>query len=143
MIINFWHSLLNMPKENRDWHIKDIAEELGELKKAKGLLDLWSEKSDVVYTHTRAQWSGHKDLKFPLSGLDFLIGAVYMLPKYTLRYLFFYIAGKRIDKNVWLREVRNPYKLDKLRHIASKYGLDPVAFELECDKLLKYWLFLK
>ena len=89
MFINLWHTILDMPKYDEEWHRQDIEDELKELRGAKGFLDTWSEKSDLVYTYTRAKWSGHHNIIFPKGKLDFLIGLVYMFPKYTLRWLFF------------------------------------------------------
>lgn len=66
-----------------------------------------------------------------------------MFPKYSLRYGFYRVLGKKIDKNVKLKEVRNPRKIEKLEHIARKYNLDPVRFKIEAEKLMKKWVFLK
>ncbi len=35
-IINKWHSILDMPKNNFDWHKADILDELQEFLEAKG-----------------------------------------------------------------------------------------------------------
>ena len=114
MIIHWWHSWLDMPKFSKQWHIDDINDELQELKDAKGFFKRLSEKSDVVYTYTRSQWSGFNNLKWPLGKLDFIFGALYMLPKYTLRYLFFLYVGKCIDKSKRIKCVRNPKKPKKI-----------------------------
>lgn len=53
-IINKWHSVLDMPKKDYYWHQADVLEELREFKEAKGLINKWSELSDVAYTYTRA-----------------------------------------------------------------------------------------
>ncbi len=142
-LINKWHSYLDMPKNDLAWHEQDILDEFNELKEAKGVIDTWSEISDIVYTYTRARWSGHKNLKFPIHKLYFLIGIVYMFPKYTLRWRFYYILGKRIDKKLELREVRNPKKIEKLKVIAEKYNIDKEILINEAKKLKKKWIFLK
>lgn len=54
-IINKWHSILDMPKKDYHWHQTDVQEELKELEEAEGLVNKWSELSDVAYTSTRAR----------------------------------------------------------------------------------------
>ena len=142
-IINKWHSILDMPKKDFEWHQADISDELKEFEEAKGLINKWSELSDVVYTCTRAHWSGHKIIKYPLSRISFFVGLLYMFPKFSLRYGFYRVLGKKIDKNAKLKEVRNPKKIEKLEHIAKKYNLDPEKFTQEAKKLMKRWVFLK
>lgn len=142
-LVEYWHSTLDMPKYDLEWHIQDINDELGEWKEAEGLINKWSELSDVAYTYTRAQWSGHKNIKFPFKKLDLYIGFLYMFPKYTLRWKFFRVLGKRIDSNLKITEVRNPEKIEKLEDIAKKYNLDSIKFKNEAEKLMKKWVFLK
>jgi hypothetical protein len=132
-----------MPKKDYYWHQADILEELREFKEAKGLINRWSELSDVVYTYTRAHWSGHTEILYPLNKKYFYVGLLYMFPKYSLRYGFYRVLGKQIDKKAKLKEVRNPKKIEKLEHIAKKYNLDPEEFKKEADKLMKRWVFLK
>ena len=136
-----WHSWLDMPRKDRQWHETDINDELTEYREAKGLLMKWSEMGDVVYTYTRSVWGGY-DLKFPLSKLHFVIGCIYMLPKMTIRYAFFRRAGAKAGASRPLREVRNPKKLHKLHHIANKYDLDCDKFQQICKKQLEYWVLL-
>ena len=142
-IINKWHSFLDMPKYDYDWHQADILEELKEYEEATGLINKWSELSDVAYTYTRGLWSGHVGISYPLAKVSFYIGLLYMFPKYSLRYSFYRVLGKKIDKNVKLKEVRNPEKIEKLKNIATKYNLDPDKFIEEAKKLMKRWVFLK
>jgi hypothetical protein len=132
-----------MPKNDIDWHVQDIKDELEELKEAEGLVYKWSEISDVVYTYTRAKWSGHKELDFPLKKIHFYVGLVYMFPKYTLRWKFFRKIGKSFDKDLNITEVRNPKKINKLENIADKYNLDKDIFKERSEKLLKRWVLLK
>jgi hypothetical protein len=132
-----------MPKHDLAWHTQDMADEIGELEEAKGLIHRWSEVSDVVYAYTRARWSGHKDIKFSLGKRSFYLGLLYMFPKYTLRWKFFRVLGKRFDRSLKISEVRNPQKVEKLENIAHKYNLDPVKFKDEARKLMKRWIFLK
>lgn len=140
MLINFWHSVLDMPKYDEKWHYQDIQEELNELKEAKGFFKILSEKSDVVYTYTRARWSGHNNILIPLNTIDFILGLFYMFPKYTLRWLFFRIVARRIGVTTKVTEVRNPRKIKKLRAIALKYGIDEQIFKKECQSVLKWWI---
>ena len=142
-LIRNWHSILNMPKHDLVWHLQDMADEIPEFNEADGLVCKWSELSDVVYTCTRAHWSGYKDIKFPYGKLKFYTGTLYMIPKYTLRWTFFRKLGKKFDKNLKITEVRNPKKIKKLENIAIQYNLDPKDFTFEAQKLMKRWFFLK
>jgi len=110
IIINHWHSYLDMPKHDRDWHERDIEDEFIELTESKGLISKWSELSDIAYTYTRGQWSGHNGLKLPINKISYFVGLLYMFPKYTLRWKFYFKLGKIIDENLEIREVRNPQK---------------------------------
>lgn len=134
--------MLAMPKKDIEWHKNDIADEVVELSEAKGLINRWSELSDVVYTYTRTKYSGHK-VKRPITLGLYYLGLVYMFPKYTLRWYFYRLIGKKFDKKLKITEVRNPKKQEKLKHIALKYNLDPELFELEVKRKMKYWIFLK
>ncbi len=142
-IIYRWHTALNMPKYDAAWHEQDIKDECAELEAAHGLIETWSELSDVVYTYTRAQWSGHEHISFPLSRFHFFIGLLYMFPKYTLRWHFFRTLGKNIDPELVISEVRNPKKAHKLDGIAQKYNIDPELFKNEAQRLMRRRLFLK
>ena len=142
-IINKWHSILDMPKNDYHWHQADVLEELREFEEAEGLINKWSELSDVAYTLTRAHWSGHTDIEFPLSKSNFYIGLLYMFPKYTLRWKFYRVLGQKIDKNVKMTEVRNPKKIEKLKIMAIKYNIDEEKFTEEAKKLMRRWVFLK
>lgn len=141
--IYLWHDILNMPKFGESWHRQDMEDEMAEYKEATGFIDVWSELSDVAYTYTRARWSGHKYIVFPLSKTKFLFGLLYMFPKYTLRFWFFRKLGQRFDKNLKISEVRNPGKIQKLSVIAEKYNLDPERFTAEAKKMLRYCILLK
>lgn len=141
--IYWWHTKLDMPKHDLAWHKQDIDDELNELREARELLYKWSELSDVVYTYTRARWSGHNDIVFPFGKINFYLGCLYMFPKYSLRWCFFRTLGKQFDKNLDIIEVRNPEKTEKLNDIAIKYGLDVIEFKKRADKLRSRWVFLK
>jgi hypothetical protein len=141
MILYRWHSWLDMSKKDREWHLQDIADELYELKESTGLINCWSEKSDVVYTVTRARWSGH-DVDYPIGRKDQVLGRIYMYPKYTMRFVFFRRAGKKLNSTVQIHQVRNPKKIHKLRHIAEKYNLPPDEFVVICQKQYRYWRFV-
>ena len=143
MIFTLWHNLIAMEKRSRAWHEDDIADEFAEYREAQGFMEKWSEVSDVVYTYTRAKWSGHSTLAFPLPRRYFFWGALYMFPKYTLRWLFFAVAGRIADSENPIREVRNPRKLSKVNEIAWKYHLDAEHFCAICQRLLRYWLVLE
>lgn len=143
MLTHLWHSILGMPKESEQWHHDDIADELEEYHEAKGFISKWSEISDVVYTYTRARWTGFKHITFPLSWYQYPIGLLYMYPKYSLRWLFFRKVARSMDKNIIMREVRNPSKVHKLHVLAEKYSLEKEEFVKRCEKLSKRWPLLK
>lgn len=120
-----------------------MQDELEELAEARGFVNRWSEYSDVAYTYTRAHWSGHMSIQNPLGFWKYFWGLLYMFPKYTLRWWFYRRAGKCVDPKVRMTEVRNPQKVEKLRTIAMKYGLEPALFEQICRRQLQYWPLLK
>lgn len=142
-VINRWHTMLNMPKYDETWHKQDIQDELEEYHEAHGLIEVWSELSDVVYTYTRAEWSGHNAIVFPFTRTEFYFGLLYMFPKYTLRWRFFRTLGHCFDRNLHISEVRNPKKIEKLKNIAEKYNLDSDRFTKEAQKLMRCSFFLK
>ena len=142
-LLNRWHDKLGMPKYDEEWHRQDMADELAEYEEASGFIDTWSELSDVAYTYTRARWSGHTTVPFPLARIKLYVGIVYMIPKYTLRWSFFRKLGHQFDENLDISEVRNPKKVKKLKTIAEKYNLDPEEFTSKATILMKGRLFLK
>lgn len=142
-LIHYWHTTLDMPKYDEAWHRRDLADELAEYQEAKGLISVWSELSDVAYTYTRSQWSGHENITFPLSQWRLYVGIIYMIPKYTLRWNFFRKLGHQFDKNLNIREVRNPKRVFKLAVIAEKYQLDPHQFQTRAEEMLKHTFLLK
>ena len=142
-LLNKWHDMLDMPKYDKAWHQQDMADELAEYYEATGLIHTWSELADIAYTFTRARWSGHRTIDFPISKTLLLLGILYMLPKYTLRWRFFRRLGHYFDKNLHINEVRNPYKVHKLAVIAEKYNLDSVLFQIQAEKMLRHTFLLK
>src|SRR4051794_15827270 len=103
-MINAWHGWLAMPKFDRAWHERDFADEVAEYHEQTKLLRKWSELSDVVYTCTRSKWSGHQ-IQFPFKRWQFYVGAMYMIPKYSGRWLFFRAAGKKVGSEHEIHEV--------------------------------------
>lgn len=142
-LIHRWHTMLNMPKYDEAWHRQDMADELAEYHEAHGMLDTWSELSDVVYTYTRARWSGHTTIDFPFTALHYALGTIYMVPKYTLRWRFFRRLGHMFDAALHISEVRNPRKVAKLHTLAEKYHLDPVRFQERAERMLRHTFLLK
>ncbi len=138
-----WHSVLDMPKYDLDWHKQDMADELAEYMEAETFVEIWSELSDVAYTYTRARWSGHNEITFPLSAARFYFGVLYMVPKYTLRWRFFRELGREFNLALKISEVRNPQKVEKLKSIAEKYHLDADEFTKRATHKMKGRLFLK
>jgi len=142
-LINKWHDMLSMPKYDEEWHKQDMADELAEYEEASGFFDTWSELSDVAYTYTRANWSGHTTIDFPLSHWKLYLGIMYMTPKYSLRWRFLRKLGYQFDKNLHISEVRNPKKIEKLKVIAEKYNLNPEEFTNRATRLMSRYFFLK
>lgn len=140
-MITKWHSLLKMTKYDKKWHKQDLSDELEEYYAETHPVKKWSELSDVVYTCTRGRWSGH-DIPFPFSRWQFVLGSVYMIPKYSGRWLFFKSAGKKAGAKMTVREVRNPKKTYKLHIIAERYDIDPIKFQKTCEKQLRRWILL-
>lgn len=141
-IIYNWHTHLDMPKYDLAWHKQDVADELQELKESRGIINRWSEYSDICYTYTRALWSGHENIPLPINYFLYLLGSLYMFPKYTLRWNFFRKLGEKFGTDK-IREVRNPKKVNKLKTIAEKYNIDNDKFVSEAEELLKTSFFLK
>ncbi len=141
MLLMLWHSALDMEKYDKAWHEQDMKDELQELVEAPNILYKWSELSDVSYTYSRGKWSGH-NLDLPISKIGYYTGILYMYPKYTLRYLFFRRAGRKLDRGLKIKAVRNPKKTHKLHHIATSYKIDENKFQQQCQKQLKYWLLI-
>jgi hypothetical protein len=142
-MLNHWHSWLGMPGFDRAWHESDLADELAEYHEETKLLKKCSELSDVVYTCTRARWTGHP-LEFPLKAWQFYPGVCYMLPKYTSRFLFYRRAGRKAGADKTIRCVRNPQKLYKLDDILAeqKITVDKSRLLAICKKQLRYWPLL-
>lgn len=141
--LNRWHDWLAMPKFDKAWHQSDMSDELAEYHEETKLVKKWSEASDVVYTYTRSRWSGHA-LDFPLGKTAFCVGLVYMIPKYSGRFLFFRTAGRRVGATPDIRCVRNPKKLHKLDGIIShqQIKVDQKKLKTVCQSMLKGWPLL-
>lgn len=87
--------MLNMPVYDETWHKQDMSDELSEYQEAVGPINTWSELSDIAYTYTRAKWSGHHNIIFPIQSWQLYLGIVYMIPKYTFRWRFFRRLGHK------------------------------------------------
>ena len=140
-MINKWHDWLGMVKYDKAWHENDLQDELKEYYEENHLLKKWSELSDVVYTCTRGRWSGY-NVPFPFNKWQFYLGAIYMFPKCTGRWLFFRSAGRKSGCKKDIHEVRNPRKIHKLHTIAKRNNLDKIKFQKTCEYQLKYWVLL-
>lgn len=140
-MIHSWHSLLDMERQDKEWLESDMLDELEEYRQETRLISRWSELSDVVYTYTFTLWCGF-DMRFPLRRWQYALGAIYMIPKYSGRWLFFKRAGRKAGSTSGIREVRNPKKTHKLQAIAKQYDVDPQRFQEICEKQLKYWPLL-
>lgn len=141
-MVIWWFKLIKKPTKELEWVLEDIEGELTEFRQARGVINKWSELSDVVGCYDFARYSGHV-VSIPFNKLYILIGSVYMVPKLSLRLLLFWRAGKKVDRKVSVKEYRNPKKIEKLQHIANKYNIDPIKFQIEVEKRLKYWPLLR
>ncbi|MDL2327459.1 hypothetical protein LJC64_02205 [Ruminococcaceae bacterium OttesenSCG-928-A11] len=131
-----------MPKFDKKWHEQDFADELQEYEEANTILEKWSELSDLVYTSSRGKWSGH-NVPFPKNKFMYIIGLIYMYPKYTSRWLFFRKAGQKIGAKKEVHAVRNPKKAAKLKNVATENGIKNInEFQKICEKQLKHWILL-
>lgn len=139
--IKNWFDRLDLAKHDLAWHKNDIAEEVEELKEAKGIIHHWSELSDICFAYNRSVWAGYKNITLPINKGQYIIGLFYMFPKYNLRWKFFRDLGDKLG--VKIREVRNPSRLHKLEKIAAGHGVDKQKFLLEAKKLLKRRILLK
>jgi hypothetical protein len=140
-MIEKWHTVLGMERHDLTWYESDLEDELTEYHNERKLIARWSELSDIVYVCTRAKWSGNY-IPFPFTKSLLYLGMIYMIPKYTGRWLFFRTAGRKLKAQTVVREVRNPKKTRKLHLIAEKNGIDAQAFQEVCEKQLKYWPLL-
>ena len=140
-MIEKWHTLLGMERHNRAWYEADLKDELAEYRDERNLILKWSELSDVVYVCTRAKWSGY-EIEFPFVKRLLYLGVIYMIPKYSGRWLFFWTAGRKANVVKNIREVRNPKKTHKLHLVAGENGIDAQRFQDICEKQLKYWPLL-
>lgn len=142
-MLNKWHDWMGMPGFDQAWHEQDLADELAEYQEETKLLKKWSELSDVAYTCTRGRWSGHP-VAFPLNKTQYYVGILYMVPKYSGRYLFYRQAGKKANADKIIRCVRNPKKLHKLEEILKEQGItvDKQKLLAICKRQLRYWPLL-
>lgn len=142
-IVMRWHSWLNMPKFDKKWHEDDIDDEYQEYLEETKLLKKWSELSDIVYTYTRATWSGHK-VATPVKQWQIIIGLPYMYIKYTSRYLFYRSAGRKAGANKYIRCVRNPKKPEKLEQILKEQKIQVDVNKLHdiCRRQRRYWILI-
>lgn len=142
-LLRFWHSILDMPRYDAAWHQADILAEFQELRHARGWLERWSEMADVACAYTRGRWgSGHAGLYCPLGPGRYRLGLLYAVPKYTSRWLFYYVAGRKVGASRKLTEVRNPRKREKLCAIALRYEIPPEEFVEVCQRLARWWPLL-
>src|SRR5579872_2065172 len=124
--ITCWHQWLGMPIREPEWYQQDYEEEYQEFLKANSYIERLSEASDLAYILTRSHCQcGPQNLlknTFQLCsqvGWWTLIGGLlYMIPKYTLRSLFYRHLGFCLG--ISLRDVRNPTWNKVSRLLASQ-----------------------
>ena len=142
-ILYKWHDWLALPKFTKSWYEDDLAGELSEYEAETKAIKRWSELSDITYTCSRARWSGYY-LPFPLKRYQYWLGLIYMLPKYTNRFLFFRMAGRKAGANKDIRCVRNPNKLEKIDETIRDQNVEVDLEKLKniCQKQRRFWLLL-
>lgn len=142
-MINKWHDWLDLPRFDKSWYEKDLADELAEYHDENNYFKKWSELSDVAYTVSRSQWS-ESTVDNPFSSTKHYLGVIYMVPKYTGRYFFYRTAGRKAGANKDIKWIRNPKKLHKLKEIVDEQDVvvDIEKLIATCEQQKKYWPLL-
>lgn len=144
--IHYWLRVLNLPRQSQaSWHRNRLREELQEHRHAEAGWSKLSETADVLFSAKRAQHDG-----FPIRSLHSLAGIrvapvyVYMVAKYTSRWLFFRAAAFACHAKNYssVREVINPIKDHKVAEVASRHQIDPQRFQRACRQLRQVWPLL-
>lgn len=140
-LIFAWHRWMDMPLESPQWYLDKIEGEITELVDARGCWARLSERGDVLYSYSRAEFDGIAVLGTYHAYLHLYI-ALYMVIKLTLRRLYYKRVGARMDPPKDMKALRNPQKDDNLRSLAIKHGYDEIIFLNTAKKIRSRWLFL-
>ncbi|KAI0390133.1 uracil phosphoribosyltransferase-domain-containing protein [Xylariaceae sp. FL0594] len=130
VMLHAWHKILGLQRVTAlQWHKDRLRDETAEYEEAIGLMDRLSEKSDIFFAISRAQYDGHYVGPLP----PFTMGHVpvygYMLAKYTSRCMFYRTLAYICGADHTVREVVNPTKDSKLEEIAARHRIDRDKFK--------------
>lgn len=126
-LVQRWIRRLSLTRQlSRTWHRARILEELQERRMAISTLQKLSETSDVLFSIYRAQHDGVflRRLPLPLS-FHHLPVCVYMIAKFSLRWLFFRMAALLSQEKNYraVCEVINPSRNHKLVQVAVRHRM--------------------
>lgn len=144
--IHYWLRVLNLPRQSQaSWHRNRLQEELQERRHAEAGWPKLSETADVLFSIRRAQHDGFPiRLVHRLAGIRGAPATVYMIAKYTSRWLFFRTAAFACNTKHYssVREVVNPSKDHKVAEVARRHHINPQRFQLACRQLRQVWPLL-
>lgn len=143
-LLSCWHGGLGLQRQVlRSWHCDRLREEELELREARTYLEKISEASDVLFSISRARHDGFDIQPLP-SFFDrrYMLAYLYMVGKFSSRWLFFMSASLLCRAPHAVREVVNPTKDEKLLQVATRHRIDPIRFTRVCRKLLRIWPLL-
>jgi hypothetical protein len=139
--LSWWHGVLDLKHQTpRTWHHDRLREERQELQEATTFLQKISESSDVIFSISRARHDGYDIHPLPrFFDRDYTLAYMYMIGKFSSRWMFFRTAAFLSRAPHPVREVVNPTKDDKLRVVAVRHQIDPIRFKRICRRLLRIW----
>lgn len=142
--LKLWHGGMGLQRQVPcSWHGDRLREEEQELGEARTYLEKLSEASDVLFTISRAQHDGFDIRPLPsLYDRKYTLAYLYMVGKFSSRWLFYMTASLLLRAPHAVREVVNPTKNEKLLQVAIRHQVDPVRFTRVCLKLLRIWPLL-
>ena len=142
--LTLWHAALGLQRQGpRSWHSDRLREEVQELDEARTYVEKVSEASDVLFTISRARHEGFDIRPLPsLFDRKYTLAYLYMVGKFSSRWLFYLTASLICRAPHAVREVVNPTKEEKLFLVAARHQLDPTKFTRVCRKLLRIWPLL-
>lgn len=128
-LLRTFHTALSLPAHPASWHTARLASELLEPAQANTPLSRLSETCDVLFTISRAHYSGHTIPNYhPEKYYDIRHVHVwcYMALKFSSRFWFYRVVARGAGKRDWwcVREVVNPGKREKVREVAGRHGVE-------------------
>lgn len=136
--------MLGLPRQTKSWYRDRLKEESRERRLASTRCHKLSETADVFYIISRAQHDNYPLRQLPRFSHGHLLVYAYLIPKYTLRWLFYRLASRLCGHAdpLSVREVVNPAKSSKLHQVASRHGISPIEFRQVCLRLRFVWPLL-